>query len=188
MKLSFLVKGLPGHPLHPPLTDATIAIYTGSTVFSVLSVFGVSEGNMATAWWLALIVGLVVTGPTALTGFIDWLGITWGTPLWRTASVHLLSMLTATVFFLLAAILGHGGYIDREVTNGSLVLTLVGFAFLTLGGWLGGTVVFVYGMRVLDLVDEPALRAVAPVATPKKEEAAGERPSSEEERRGLTRS
>ena len=24
MKLSYLVKGLPGHPLHPPLTDATI--------------------------------------------------------------------------------------------------------------------------------------------------------------------
>jgi uncharacterized membrane protein len=179
MKLSYLVKGLPGHPLHPPLTDATIGIYTGATVFSVLSVFGVSEGNMATAWWLALIVGLVVTGPTALTGFSDWLGITWGTPLWRTASVHLLSMLTATVFFLLAAIFGHGGYVDGEVTSGSLVLTLVGFGFLTLGGWLGGTVVFVHGMRVLNLVAEPTLRAADSVPSPEKHEAANERPSSE---------
>jgi uncharacterized membrane protein len=187
MRVSYLVRGLPGHPLHPPLTDATIGIYTGATAFSVLSVLGVSEANMATAWWLALIVGLVVTGPTALTGFIDWLGITWGTPLWRTASVHLLSMLTATVFFLLAAIFGHGGYLDREVTSGPLVLTLAGFGFLTLGGWLGGTVVFVHGMRVLNLVDEPALRAAAPVPTPEKEEAARERPSSEEERGGPTR-
>jgi hypothetical protein len=24
MKLGYLVKGFPGHPLHPPLTDATI--------------------------------------------------------------------------------------------------------------------------------------------------------------------
>jgi uncharacterized membrane protein len=141
----------------------------------VLSAIGVSEGNMATAWWLALIAGLVVTGPTALTGFIDWLGITWGTPLWRTASVHMLSMLTATVFFLLAAIVGHGGYVDDEVTGGSLILTLVGFGFLTLGGWLGGTVVFVHGMRVLNLVEEPARRAAAPVPHPEKEAAEGSR-------------
>jgi uncharacterized membrane protein len=175
MKLSYLVKGLPGHPLHPPLTDATIGIYTGASAFAVLSALGVSEGNMATAWWLALIAGLVVTGPTAATGFIDWLGITWGSPLWRTATVHMLSMVTATVFFLLAAIFGHGGYVDHEVTGGSLILTLIGFGFLTLGGWLGGTVVFVHGMRVLNLVEEPARRAIAPVATPEKDAAAGER-------------
>ena len=175
MRLSYLVKGFPGHPLHPPLTDATIGIYTGAAVFAVLSALGVSEGNMATAWWLALIVGLVVTGPTALTGLIDWLGITWGTPLWRTATVHMLSMLTATVFFLLAAIFGHGGYVDGEVTGGSLILTLVGFGFLTLGGWLGGTVVFVHGMRVLNLVEEPARRAVAPVPHPENEAAEGSR-------------
>jgi uncharacterized membrane protein len=173
MKLSYLVKGLPGHPLHPPFTDATIGIYTGAAVFGVLAALGVSEGNMATAWWLALIVGLIVTGPTALTGFVDWLGITWGTPLWRTATAHMLSMLTATVFFLLAAIFGHGGYVDGEVTSGSLILTLVGFGFLTLGGWLGGTVVFVHGMRVLNLVEEPTSRAVAPVPHPEKEAAEG---------------
>jgi uncharacterized membrane protein len=179
MKLSYLLKGLPGHPLHPPLTDATIGIYTAASAFGLLSALGVSERNLASAWWLALIAGLIVTGPTALTGLIDWLGITWGTPLWRTATVHMFSMLTATVFFLLAAIFGHGGYVDGEVTSGSLILTLLGFGFLTLGGWLGGTIVFVHGMRVLNLVDESALRAAAPVATPEKREAAGETQSDE---------
>jgi uncharacterized membrane protein len=174
MKLSYLLKGLPGHPLHPPLTDATIGIYTAASAFGVLSALGVSDRNTATAWWLALVVGLVVTGPTALTGLIDWLGITWGSPLWRTATLHLFSMLTATTFFLLAAIFGHGGYVDGEVTSGSLILTLVAFGFLTLGGWLGGTVVFVHGMRVLNLVEEPATRAAAPVPTPEKERAAAE--------------
>jgi uncharacterized membrane protein len=185
MKLSYLLKGLPGHPLHPPLTDATIGIYTVASAFGLLSALGVSEGNLATAWWLALIAGLIVTGPTALTGLIDWLSITWGTPLWRIATVHMLSMLTATVFFLLGAIFGHGGYVDDEVTSGSLILTLVGFGFLTLGGWLGGTIVFVHGMRVLNLVEEPALRAAAPVATPEKREAAGEASSDDEGRRSV---
>ena len=172
MKLGYLFRGLPGHPLHPPLTDATIGVYTGSTALAVLSVLGVSEENTATAWWLTLVLGLVVTVPTALTGFADWLTITGGTPLWRTATSHLLAMLTATVLFLLAAIVGHGGYVDQEVTGWALLLTLLGFGTLTLGGWLGGTIVFVHGMRVLSLVEEPSLRAAAPVVTEEKEQAA----------------
>jgi uncharacterized membrane protein len=169
MRLGYLVKGLPGHPLHPPLTDATIGIYTAATVFALLSVIGVSDRNTATGWWLALVIGLIVTVPTALTGLIEWLGIEWGSPMWRTATAHLLSMVTATAFFLLAAIFGHRGYVDHAVRSGSLTLTLIGFGMLTLGGWLGGSVVYVYGMRVLNLVHAPVHRAVAPVPTPEKE-------------------
>ena len=169
MKLSYLWRGLPGHPLHPPLTDATIGIYTGATVLGVLSAIGVSERNTATAWWLVLVIGLIATVPTALTGLADWLLLEWGSPIWRTATLHLLAMVTATVFFLVAAIVGHGGYVDSEVTAGSLILTLVGFGLLTLGGWLGGTVVFVHGMRVLNLIVEPTRRAIAPIPHPEKE-------------------
>lgn len=170
MKLEYLVKGFPGHPLHPPLTDVTIGLYTGATAFGVLSALGVSEGNLAKAWWLALVGGLIVTVPTALTGLLDWLSISRGTSLWRTATLHLTSMVSATVFFLLAAIVGHGDYVDAEVGGGALVLTLVGFALLTFGGWLGGAIVFTHGMRVLKLVDEPTRRAVTPGA-PEKERA-----------------
>lgn len=48
----------------------------------------------------------------------------------------------------------------------------VGFSLLAVGGWLGGSIVFVHGTRVLGLVDEPPGRAVAPVVHPEKEEAA----------------
>ena len=61
---------------------------------------------------------------------------------------------------------------DGVVGAAALILTLAGFATLTVGGWLGGTIVFVHGMRVLDLVEEPAHRAVSPVPHPEKEEAA----------------
>jgi len=176
MKPGYVLHGLPGHPLHPPLTDATIGIYTAATACGVLSVLGVSGHNTAIAWWLALVIGLVVTVATALTGLVEWLQLTRGTPLWRTATAHMLSMVAATVFFLLAAIWGHGGYVDAAVDAGPLVLTLVGFGLLTLGGWLGGAIVFVHGRRVLNLADEPSLRAAAPTATPEKSAAAGERP------------
>ena len=170
MKLSALIKGFPGHPLHPPLTDVTIGLYTGATAFGVLSALGASEENTATAWWLLLVAGLVATVPTALTGLLDWLDLSRGTALWRTATLHLSAMVSAAVLFLIAAVLGHGDYVDRTVGGGALVLTLIGFGLLTLGGWLGGAVVFTHGMRVLSLVEEPTRRAVTP-GHPEKEEA-----------------
>ena len=168
--MRFLLRGLPGHPLHPPLTDATIGAYTFAAAMAVLSRLGVSEHNTATAWWLALIAGLVVSAPTAITGFVDWLDIQAGTPLWRTATAHLMAMLAATVLFAITAGAGHADYVDGSIGGGSLILTLVGFGVLTLGGWLGGANVFVHGMRVLNLVDEPAALAASPLPQPEKEE------------------
>jgi uncharacterized membrane protein len=172
VKPKYLIQGLPGHPLHPPLTDATIGIYTFATLAGILSKIGVAEHTFATAWWLALVVGLVVTVPTALAGLVDWLSMTWGSELWKTATLHLTAMVSATVFFLIAALAGHGGYVDESVTTGAFVLTLIGFGLLTLGGWLGGAIVYVHGMRVLSLVEEPAERAVSPLPHAEKEQAA----------------
>lgn len=172
MKLSYLWQGLPGHPLHPPLTDATIGTYTFATIAAILSKAGVADHAFAQAWWLALIVGLCATVLTALTGLADWLTITWGSEIWKTATLHALAMVTAGVIFLIAVLVGHGGYVDHRVTTGAFILTLVGFGTLMLGGWLGGAIVFVHGMRVLGLPEEPAQRAVAPVPHAEKVEAA----------------
>jgi uncharacterized membrane protein len=173
MKLSYLWRGLPGHPLHPPLTDATIGAYTFATIAGFIEVVGITDRNGAIAWWIALVVGLILTVPTALTGLADWLTIEWQSNLWWTATYHLLSMVTATIFFGLAALFGHGAYTHADVSAGAYVLTLIGFGFLTLGGWLGGAVVFVHGMRVLNLVQEPPERAVSPAPHPEKEMAEG---------------
>jgi uncharacterized membrane protein len=82
-------------------------------------------------------------------------------------------MVTATVFFGLGAIVGHDSYTHQNVGSGAYILTLIGFGFLTLGGWLGGSIVYVHGMRVLNLLHEPPGRAVAPVPHPEKETAEG---------------
>jgi uncharacterized membrane protein len=168
---SWLYRGTPGHPLHPPLTDATIGIYTFATVAAVLSKLGIAEEEAAQGWALALIVGLVFSAPTALTGFADWVRIQRGTPLFRTATAHMVAMLFATALFLVSIGAGYTDGMDGAVPDGAFVLTLVGFGLLTVGGWLGGTVVFHYGMRVLNLVEEPASRASSPVPHPEEERA-----------------
>ena len=166
-----LLRGLPGHPSHPPLTDATIGIYTFATAAAVLSKIGIAEDGFAKAWWLALIVGLIATAPTAFTGFLDWLTITRGTPLWRTATTHMVVNVTATIVFAIAAGAGHGDYVEGYLGAGTFILTLIGFGILAVGGWLGGAIVYVHGMRVLNLVEEPATRAASPVPKPEKEAA-----------------
>jgi uncharacterized membrane protein len=166
-----LLRGLPGHPSHPPLTDATIGIYTFAAIAAVLSALGVSEAKTAQAWALALLVGLIVSVPTMATGFADWLQISRGTPLWRTATSHMVAMAVASALFLIAIGAGYGDGIDGDLTSGALILTLVGFAVLALGGWIGGSIVFVHGMRVLELPEEPAHRAMSPVPSEEKRQA-----------------
>jgi uncharacterized membrane protein len=173
MKLSYLWRGLPGHPIHPPLTDVTIGAYTFATVAGLAEVTGITTKTGAYGWWLALIFGLVATVPTALTGLADWLSIEWGSELWKTATLHLTAMVSATIFFALAAIFGHGAYTHGNVSGGAYTLTVIGFLLLTLGGWLGGAIVFVHGMRVLSLVGEPAGRAASPIPHAEKDAAEG---------------
>jgi uncharacterized membrane protein len=173
VKLSYLWRGTPGHPLHPALTDATIGAYTFATVAALADVTGISTNAATHGWWLALVFGLIVTGPTALAGLLDWLDIPSTTPLKRTATTHMITMLTATVFFLIAAVVGHDSFKAGDVSAGPFILTLIGFALLTLGGIFGGSIVFVHGMRVLNLVDEPAKEALSPLPNERKAEAEG---------------
>jgi uncharacterized membrane protein len=174
MKLDYLLRGLPGHPVHPPLTDATIGIYTFATIAAVLSALGIAEDAAAKGWALGLVIGLVVSAATSATGLLDWLKIEGGTPLKRTATSHLLAMVAATGVFLIAALAGYSDGMDGVVGSGALILTLLAYGLMALGGWLGGTILFVHGMRVLNLVEEPAHRAASPVPHPEKEEAARE--------------
>ena len=171
--LDALWRGLPGHPIHPPLTDVTIGTYTFAVVAATADVLGISTHAATHAWWLALVFGLLSTIVTATTGFVEWLRIQSGTPLWRTATAHLIAMLLASGVFLAAVVAGKGSFDAGNVETGPYVLTLAAYVLMAVGGWLGGSVVFVHGMRVLNLVDEPALKAAAPVATPEKKEAEG---------------
>ena len=68
-------------------------------------------------------------------------------------------MVSAVVLFALAAWLQYDGYQNGDVTTGGVILSVLGFIALTAGGWLGGTIVFVHGIRVLatgDPAREPA--------------------------------
>lgn len=76
---------------------------------------------------------------------------------------HLIVMVTATVLFAATWIAQLGGYRDDEVRGLALVLGLVAFAALAVGGNVGGANVFVYGIRVLKREDVPVAKALSPL-------------------------
>ena len=157
-----LVKGKPGKPLHPPLTDASIGAYTVGVAMLVLGTFGVQEEPMAHGALLAIGGGLALAAPTALTGFLDWLDLPAGSPRRTVATVHLFTMVAATVIFALTFATHVSGYDDGNVDTLPLVLGLVGETLLVAGGFLGGTLVFAYGVRVLKRPELAPLDAVVP--------------------------
>src|SRR4051812_36662496 len=128
----------------------------------VLGALSVEEKQMAHGALLAISVGLALALPTALTGLLDWLDIPKGTPARTTATVHLLTMLTATVVFALAFVAQLDGYDHGQVETLPLILGLAAEALLAAGGFVGGTLVFVYGNRVLKRPDVPVRDALVP--------------------------
>lgn len=163
-----LLRGFSGHPTHPPLTDATIGAWTLGTLLVLLSWLGVSERETVHGGFLAIVAGLLLALPTIVTGFLDYLDIPRGVPRWRTASAHWLVMITSTGAFLVAAALLQDDFDSGRAGAAGALTALGAELLLAAGGWLGGTMVFVHGERVLNLTEEPTSRAVVPQAVERK--------------------
>jgi uncharacterized membrane protein len=155
-----LMRGFRGHPAHPPLTDASIGSYTVGTVAAILGWIGIEEAAMAKAAFVAIVIGLVISIATIATGFVDYLRIRRGTPLWNTATVHLVVMTFANGVFIADAAMLQGGFDASEMSRAAALAALGAFLLLLVGGWIGGSITYVYGMRVLNERDKPARDAI----------------------------
>lgn len=152
-----LLRGLPGHPSHPPLTDASIGAYSVGVVMLIAGTLGLQEPQMAHGALPAISGGLLLAAPTVGTGLLDWWAMQRGSETRRVATIHLLTMVTATLLFAGAWLAQRPGYVHGQVRSSGLMLGLIAELTLAIGGWIGGSIVFVHSHRVL-----PASRSAAP--------------------------
>ncbi|MEA2517399.1 MAG: hypothetical protein QOG16_1237 [Actinomycetota bacterium] len=175
------LRGWAGKPFHPPLTDIPIAAYILGAVFDVLSVLfkedmppshvmshpgeGVDLMPMGASsfshdMWRAatfvFVAGLIVSIPTALTGFWDWLKSTpKGTQARRTANWHMAVMLTTTALVTLNVIwrlvIDDQAYTPTTLT----VLSVVVAGLVSFGALYGGSLVYEMGFNVETAGDSP---------------------------------
>lgn len=156
------LSGFEGKPLHPPLTDVTVGAYVIGPVFDLTAFFFIgsdwSDELFVAGGWVILL-GAIVSLATALTGFADWLRTEKGSQIRRMANAHAITMILLTLVVL--ADLGYrylagGGANSSQPSALSSMLAAAVLALVTLGGTLGGSLTYDWGVSVRTAGDHPA--------------------------------
>ena len=134
-----------GHPIHPILVPYPIGLLTTSVIFDIIYMITGSGGWAVISFWM-IAAGVIGGLLAAVFGLIDWLAIPPGT---RAKAVGLLHASTNSLMVALFAI----GWLLRLGAPGepgatAIVLSFVGVGLVSLGGYLGGELVFRMGVGV----------------------------------------
>jgi uncharacterized membrane protein len=154
-----------GHPIHAMLVVFPIGLYFFAFVFDVLY-FVTGNPTWYTASFYNLAFGVATTVPTALFGIFDYTLIT-DPSAQRTATKHMIVNVTATLLFGASlALRATQGTATEPVTGVpygfAFALLALGAAALTVGGWLGGDLV--YRHRVGVGIEPPEVNIPHPIA------------------------
>lgn len=137
-----------GHPIHPMLIPFPIALWVFSLVADIIYLWRGNPGWEWLAYW-TLLAGCIGAVAAAIFGIIDYFSIK-DKQVSKVAAWH--ARFNALAFLLFAA----SWYLrtDRgsDMVNDSLTipiaLSVVGVIAVTISGWLGGELVFKYGVAV----------------------------------------
>ena len=165
------LRGFAGKPFHPPLTDIPIAAYILAAVFDVLSyikkpgdTFDLIDGGfpsfLSYELWRAatfvLVAGLIVSIPTAVTGFWDWWKSTpKGTQARRTANWHMAVMFTTTAVVIVEVIARCVADEQLYTPPAFVALSVVVAGLVSFGALYGGSLVYEMGFNVETAGDSP---------------------------------
>jgi uncharacterized membrane protein len=138
-----------GHPLHAILTDLPIGCFVLAFIWNIVALLVNAQPWYAMTFW-AMLTGIILVVPTALVGLLDYTKVLERRHPGRgTATFHLIANVSAATFFLASLILRGGpGLLGGPARFGTFVLALIGIALLSLGGYLGGHLVYHHGVGV----------------------------------------
>jgi uncharacterized membrane protein len=155
MKPSVLA-GPRGHPFHPFVVPLPIGAFVSSLIFDILTrtrddgLPWLVDG----AWWL-IGVGLIGALVAAVFGALDLVRIPRGTRAFTIALTHLTLNVTAAALFLVGYAWRAGDHLDLDKTRwGQLALSAVAVALLAGAVWLGQTLTYRFGARVVASPEE----------------------------------
>jgi uncharacterized membrane protein len=135
-----------GHPIHPMLIPFPLALWTTSFVVDILFYFTRHSTLLVIAKFM-IAAGCLAALAAATAGFIDWLAIKNG-EVKKVANWHARLNVIALIVFAISFFLRLGRYsefVGRRLTI-PFLLSLVGVILIAISGWLGGEMVFKYGV------------------------------------------
>jgi len=139
-----------GHPAHPMLVHFPVAFWTTAVMAYVAALTGLDDR----ALWIAGLAngaGLTMALPAMAAGLLELRTIDARSETMRVANWHLMIMATAWICFLLAFLLpiANETILSRWTAElGATASAGIGFLLMTLGGWLGGRLVYEFGVGV----------------------------------------
>jgi len=137
------------HPLHPILVHVPMAMWPSAVIFDLLSQWRIGGNATVRLSFYAIIFGLVASLLAVPAGVVDWSGIKKEKPAWKIGLYHMILNLVVAVLF--AINLGLRAQTFREATKVAgtpLLLSVVGTALLVGSAYLGGLMVYEYGISV----------------------------------------
>ena len=137
---------LAGHPIHPMLIPFPLALWTTSFVVDLLFYF-LRHPTLLVISKFMIAAGCLGAVAAAIPGIIDWLAIKDG-EVKKVANWHARLNIAALVVFAISFFLRLGSYsefVGRKLTI-PFLLSLVGMILICISGWLGGELVFRYGI------------------------------------------
>jgi uncharacterized membrane protein len=138
-----------GHPLHAILTDFPLACFALAFLWNIVAILVNRQPWYAMTFW-SMLTGLILVIPTALVGLLDYTKVLERRHPGRgTATFHLIANVTATFFFLVSVVFRGGpGELVGARKFWTFLFALVGIAILSLGGYLGGRLVYHHGIGI----------------------------------------
>jgi uncharacterized membrane protein len=138
-----------GHPLHPILVHIPIATWLSALIFDVVSKGGYGGQAMVHLSFYAIVFGLAAVLLAVPTGVVDWMGIKRTNPAWKLGLYHmLLNALVALLFAINLALRWPTFRESQQVDTIPLLLSAVGALILLGSAYLGGRMVYEYGISV----------------------------------------
>jgi len=131
-----------GHSLHAVLVDVVIGGATAALFLDILRVFFGVEGLADAVTWIMALVFLSALG-AVLTGLTDYKDTNHDTPTRDVGELHGLINLVATIGFGISLFQRTGGGHDA-----AFWVLLVSYLVVSVGGFIGGHLVFKYGYMV----------------------------------------
>ena len=138
-----------GHPLHPVLVHIPVALWPSSLVFDLLAYSGTGGNAMVRTAFFAILAGLVAAGAAIPTGVVDWMGIKREKPAWKLGLWHMILNAVATIAFAVSLALRWPTFREAQtVETLPLAISAAGTALLLVSAYLGGRMVYAYGISV----------------------------------------
>lgn len=134
------------HPIHPMLVHFPLATWFFATIADIASLFT----NEQTGWvaGVLLVTGTITALPAMMTGLLELGKIDQQSPAMKVANQHMILIMVSWSFYAVSLFFRLDDTQLAQPGLAALAFSILGFISLCSAGWLGGKLVYEYGVGI----------------------------------------